>query len=79
MAETKETPSVRFGETLTVLHGQIYAVELAVKKTAPRCLVAGSIRESRIEQARQLLYDDGALRELPVFMYASTFCACITL
>src|SRR5262249_2898032 len=63
MAESKETPSVRFGETLTVLHSQVDAVERAVEEAAPGRLGAGSIRESRIKQARQFLDDDRALRE----------------
>src|ERR1700754_945827 len=65
MAESKEAPSVRLGEALTVLHGQVNAVELAIEETAAGGLGAGSIRESRVQQARQFLYDDGALRELP--------------
>src|SRR4051812_46963960 len=64
VAETKEAPSVGFGETLTVLQTQVNSIEHPIEKASSGRLGAGPIRESRIQQAGQLLYKHGALREL---------------
>src|SRR5258706_9526870 len=75
MTESKETPSVGLGKLLTVFHGRVDAVVLAVEKPASRWFRTRAVRKSRIKNSSQFFYNDrsfGKGARLEIRVYASS-------
>src|SRR5260370_39162397 len=58
MNESKEAPSVGLGKLLTVFHGSVDAVVLAVEKPASRWFRTRAVRKRRTQKPGQFLYNE---------------------
>ena len=63
MSEVKEAPTVGSSKPFAIFHGDIEAVEFAVEVSSARWFSARAVGKGRIENARQLLAEDGPFGE----------------